>query len=81
KLKNYKSYVIGSGKTKKLTFTIKGAKVTGNKLDYGVRFKFKLDGRVYYARCVSDPMLGEYIPKAELATENWRYAFYTGIGG
>ena len=79
KLKNYKSYVIGSGKTKKLTFKIKGAKVTGTKFDFGVRFKFKLDGRVYYARCVVDPLLGQYIPKAELGTENWRYAYYTGF--
>ena len=73
KMKNNTKYKIPDGSTKKMTFIIQGKKPTGTKYDFGVKLKIKIDGRTYFTRCCADPNLGEYILKANLATDNWLF--------
>ena len=77
KMKSGKKVTINNNKTKKITYTIKGAKIdmTGKTIgDFGVRIKFKIGGRVYFARCCADKHLGEYIQKENLGTGNWLFS-------
>ena len=71
KLKTGTKATIKNNKTKKLTFTIMGSKVDGTKGDFWVRFKFKLDGKTYFARVLAEKTEAQYIPKNKLTTGNW----------
>ena len=76
KMANASVVTIPRGSTKKLTFNIKGAKLTtGNKYDYAVRVKMAIDGRTYFARGVVDEEMGQYILKSNLATNNWLFSY------
>ena len=71
KLKTGTKATIKNNKTKKLTFTIMGSRVDGTKGDFWVRFKFKLDGKTYFARVLAEKTDAQYIPKNKLTTGNW----------
>ena len=76
KMANASVVTIPKGKSKKLTFNIKGAKLTtGNKYNYAVRVKMAIDGRTYFARGVVDEEMGQYILKSNLATNNWLFSY------
>ena len=77
KMKSGKKVTINNNKTKKITFNIKGTKLdmTGKTIaDFGVRVKFKIGGRTYFARCCADKHLGQYILRENLATGNWQFS-------
>lgn len=74
KMKGATRVTIPVGKTKKITYTYTSSKVKGTKYDYGVRVKFQMEGLTYYARCVVDEDLGQYILKSNLSTGNWLFS-------
>lgn len=80
KMKNASKVTVPEGKSKKITFTIQSNKVKGSKYDYGVQVKFKMEGRTYYARCIVDENLGQYILKENLATQNWLFSYMKAAG-
>ena len=78
KLRSGSKVTIANNKTKTLVYNIRGSKLdmsTTSITDYGVRIKFKVDGRVYFARGTYDEHLGEYILKANLGSGNWLYSY------
>ncbi len=75
KLKSGSTTTVKNNKTQKLTFIIKGDKVTNTGVAYAVRIKFKLDGRTYYSMVYANPERTRYILKQDYASNNWLYSY------
>ena len=73
KMQNASKITVPEGRSKSITFTIKGSKVTGlTKNEVAVRVKFKLDGVTYYARCFAGKYYGQYCLSG---SNNWMYSY------
>ncbi len=76
KLKSGKSVTVKNNKSVKITYVIKGSKISEDKEDLVVRLKFKVDGKVYYMRAFGNKnYYSTYILKKNIATNNWKSSY------